>query len=116
MTTFTDSTGSVLASIDVALTSASTDFSALNGLIFSQTFSVDAAISLGIDGFTDYTYSLDVKGLPEWLKVSGETLSRDSEVKHAYHHEFVLSGKPYGSEAANIAFTASPVLVVTTML
>lgn len=104
LTTFSDNSGSILASIDVAISSESTDFSATNGLTFSQIFTVDTAISLEIDDFSHYSYSLDIHGLPEWLKPYGEILSNDNTVKAAYHHAFTLSGTPSDSASANVVF------------
>ena len=54
-----------------------------------------------------YTYSLDIEGLPDWLKASGDIVSNDS-VRRTYHHEFTLSGTPAAyADKVNVTFTAT---------
>ena len=95
-TEFRNIHGELLMSADVAITSESTDLTVKSGERFSRAFSVDVTIELFASGYDEYIYSLDVAGLPEGLKVSGETSSNDvigiglSE----YHHEFMLCGTP----------------------
>ncbi|MBR0249947.1 MAG: hypothetical protein IJQ77_02600 [Synergistaceae bacterium] len=108
-TLFTNRTGIIMMSADVRITLNSDDYKALSGEKFAETVSVDSVIELYDSDYDSYTYSLDVKGLPEWLKVSGET-SYDDAISigvSEYHHEFVIAGTPDREyDAANIIFTA----------
>lgn len=108
-TLFTNRAGIILMSADVRITSESDDFTALTGESFSQIMSVDTVIELYDSAYYSYTYSLDVDGLPEWLKVSGATRSDDviGVGVNEYHHEFVISGTPETShDMAVTMFTA----------
>ena len=108
-TLFTNRAGIIMMSADVRITSMSDDFTALSGEKFAETLSVDSVIELYDSAYDSYTYSLDVKGLPEWLKVSGATKTSESISVGVseHHHEFVIAGTP-GREydTANIIFTA----------
>ncbi len=108
-TEFRNVHGELLMSADVAITSESTDFTVKSGERFSRAFSVDVTIELFASGYDEYIYSLDVEGLPEWLKVSGETSSNDviGMGLSEYHHEFMLYGTPETShDMAALSFHA----------
>ena len=94
-TSFTDANGFVL-SVDVAITTASDTFRAVSGSEFSTVISVDADLNIIEESYRYYAYSVDIEGLPDWLKVTGEVKSDDSdgELAKAYHHEFTLAGTP----------------------
>ncbi|MBQ6002056.1 MAG: hypothetical protein IJL18_04305, partial [Synergistaceae bacterium] len=108
-TLFTNRAGIIMMSADVRIASMSDDYKALSGEKFAETLSVDSVIELYDSAYDSYTYSLDVKGLPEWLKVSGATKTSESISVGVseHHHEFVIAGTP-GREydTANIVFTA----------
>lgn len=108
-TLFTNRAGIIMMSADVRIASMSDDFKALSGEKFAETLSVDSVIELYDSAYDSYTYSLDVKGLPEWLKVSGATRSSESISVGVseHHHEFVIAGTPQREyDTANIVFTA----------
>lgn len=108
-TLFTNRAGIIMMSADVRITSMSDDFTALSGEKFAETLSVDSVIELYDSAYDSYTYSLDVKGLPEWLKVSGAArVSESISVGVSeHHHEFVIAGTPQREyDTANIVFTA----------
>lgn len=108
-TEFRNVNGELLMSANVAITSESEDFTVKSNERFSRTFSVDVTIELFASGYDEYIYSLEVDGLPEWLKLSGETNSNDvigvgiSE----YHHEFLIYGTAETShDMAALVFNA----------
>ncbi len=108
-TLFTNRAGIIMMSADVRIASMSDDYKALSGEKFAETLSVDSVIELYDSAYDSYTYSLDVKGLPEWLKVSGATRSNESISVGVseHHHEFVIAGTPQREyDTANIVFTA----------
>lgn len=108
-TLFTNRAGIIMMSADVRITSMSDDYKALSGEKFAETLSVDSVIELYDSAYDSYTYSLDVKGLPEWLKVSGAARSNESISVGVseHHHEFVIAGTPQREyDTANIVFTA----------
>lgn len=108
-TLFTNRAGIIMMSADVRIASMSDDFTALSGEKFAETLSVDSVIELYDSAYDSYTYSLDVKGLPEWLKVSGAAKSSESISVGVseHHHEFVIAGTPQREyDTANIVFTA----------
>lgn len=108
-TLFTNRAGIIMMSADVRIASMSDDYKALSGEKFAETLSVDSVIELYDSAYDSYTYSLDVKGLPEWLKVSGVIVSRDSigVGVNEYHHEFTVYGTPETSYVmAGARFTA----------
>ena len=108
-TLFTNRAGIIMMSADVRIASMSDDYKALSGEKFAETLSVDSVIELYDSAYDSYTYSLDVKGLPEWLKVSGATRSSESISVGVseHHHEFVIAGTPQREyDTANIVFTA----------
>ena len=108
-TLFTNRAGIIMMSADVRIASMSDDYKALSGEKFAETLSVDSVIELYDSAYDSYTYSLDVKGLPEWLKVSGAArVSESISVGVSeHHHEFVITGTPEREyDTANIVFTA----------
>ena len=108
-TLFTNRAGIIMMSADVRIASMSDDYKALSGEKFAETLSVDSVIELYDSAYDSYTYSLDVKGLPEWLKVSGATKTSESISVGVseHHHEFVIAGTPEREyDTANIIFTA----------
>lgn len=108
-TLFTNRAGIIMMSADVRIASMSDDCKALSGEKFAETLSVDSVIELYDSAYDSYTYSLDVKGLPEWLKVSGAArVSESISVGVSeHHHEFVIAGTPQREyDTANIVFTA----------
>lgn len=107
-TLFTNRAGIIMMSADVRIASMSDDYKALSGEKFAETLSVDSVIELYDSAYDSYTYSLDVKGLPEWLKVSGAArVSESISVGVSeHHHEFVITGTPEREyDTANIVFT-----------
>ncbi|MBQ7196513.1 MAG: InlB B-repeat-containing protein, partial [Synergistaceae bacterium] len=107
ITTFVNGAGDTILSADVAITTESTDFEAVAGIEFSTVVSVDVSLDIADLDYTNYNFSMDIAGLPEWLTVSGEIASSDNAIKGAYHHEFVLSGTPMDSaDVQAITFTA----------
>ena len=110
-TVFTYSSGAALASIDIDITAASTDFVVNAGSAFSQVFSVDVEVQIVSTDYDAYSYDVEIAGLPDWLSVGGETSytaaldASNGMVEH--HHQFTLSGTPASSAAKqNVVLTA----------
>ena len=108
-TEFRNIHGEVLMSADVTITARSDDFRIESGEKFAENFSVDVTVSLYDRSYDDYTYTLGIEGLPEWLYADGEILSADALTVGTtrHHYEFSLKGTPETSnDRAVIKFTA----------
>ena len=108
VTEFANADGELLMSADVAITARSEDFTVKAGEIFSEIFSVDVEIRRYDEAYDSYAYSLDIAGLPVWLKAEGELVSSDrlSTDITIYHHEFTISGRHESPDKAGVTFTA----------
>ena len=108
VTEFANADGELLMSADVAITARSEDFTVKAGEIFSEIFSVDVEIRRFDEAYDSYAYSLDIAGLPVWLKAEGELVSSDrlSTDITIYHHEFTISGRHESPDKAGVTFTA----------
>jgi hypothetical protein len=78
-----------MLSSDVSITAESTDLTDRVGEKFIAVCSVDRTLDLRDENYTRYTYSLNIKGLPDCLKAEGDTLSNDI-VRETHHHEITL--------------------------
>ena len=108
-TEFRNVHGELLMSADVAIISEADSLTVESGEKFSRTFSVDVTIELFASGYDEYMYSLDASGLPEWLRLSGETMSNDTigVGVSEYHHEFWVDGTSETShDMAALVFNA----------
>ena len=108
VTEFANADGELLMSADVAITARSEDFTVKAREIFSEIFSVDVEIRRFDEAYDSYAYSLDIAGLPVWLKAEGELVSSDrlSTDITIYHHEFTISGRHESPDKAGVTFTA----------
>ena len=61
------------------------------GGIFSQTASVDVALAVYDADYSEYIYSMDISGLPDWLTISGDIADSHDIDSDSYHHEFESS-------------------------
>lgn len=85
VTVFTDRTGKLMLSADVAITANSTDFAVNAGEKFAQTVKVDAELEIADTDYSMYIFSMDIAGLPEWLKAEGElTYSADFDPEERF--------------------------------
>ena len=101
-TVFTNSADGVILSADIAITTASSDFALTSGGLFSQTVSVDVTLAVYDSDYSEYIYSMDISGLPEWLTIAGDIADSHSIDSDSYHHEFTMSGKPSDSDIVTL--------------
>lgn len=108
VTEFRNVYGELLMSADVAITARSEDFTVKAEEIFSEVFSVDVEIRRYDEAYDSYAYSLDISGLPVWLKAEGELVSSDtlSTDITIYHHEFTISGRHESPDKAGVMLMA----------
>lgn len=109
ITAFTNTVGDFLMSADIAVIPESEDFTGIEGEELTFGVSVDVLLVIADTFYDEYYYSMDIIGLPEWLKASGELASSDmlipidSEGRAEYHHALTLSGTPEASHDAQTA-------------
>ena len=113
VTAFKYRQGNIILSADIAIIPDSLDIAVIAGETLSHTVSVDVRLMIADTFYDEYSYSMDIAGLPEWLKASGELASSDNLIPidadgHAeYHHVFTLSGTPARSSDIAVTLTAT---------
>ena len=108
-TEFTSSNTAILT-VEIAITTESTDLTGIIGNEFTAIISIDVSIDVIDTDFKSYSYSLDIMGLPAGLTLSGDILSSDS-VRTNFQHVFSIIGTPTQSADTNIII--KPVVTVS---
>ena len=104
-----------IAAIDITISTASDDVTTVADEDFTQTVTVDVSGNIADPDYGEYTFAMNIDGLPEWLTADGELEYSSSELQDSggaidYHHEFTISGKPSEVSSTELAFTATVTL------
>lgn len=115
---FRNAGSEIMASVDIVIDSEAKSFSGVTGQSFAKNFAVDSEIYIADTDYDSYIFSLDISGLPGWLKASGELTSSDvftydgeDGSTKKYHHVFTLSGTP--TQAGNEVFTLNAMVKIS---
>ena len=95
--TNTDTNYAALVSVDIE--TASKDYTGIVSVPFSEKVSVDAVVKINVADYTNYSYSMDVEGLPDGLYISGDikTTKTITDGQATYNHAFAIAGTPTAS-------------------
>ena len=106
-TTLKDSGGNIILCAEIAITTDSENFAAVIGEEFTTRINVDVKIDVHNTSHDEYTYLMEIFGLPEWLAADG-TLESSGTLESEQHYEFTLTGTPTASQdAQSLVFAAA---------
>ena len=106
-TAFKNGAGNIILTADIAITTEADEFTAYVGQDFTTSVNVDVTLNVLDPDYNEYSYSMEMIDLPDWLSAEGEMTS-SGKLESSYHHEFTLSGTPLTSrDAEKVTFVAN---------
>ena len=109
-TTLKDGSGNIILGAEIAITTESEKFAAVAGEEFSTRINVDVKLDIHNTSYDEYTYLMEIFGLPEWLNADG-TLESSGTLENEQHYEFTLSGTPTVSQDERSLVFAATVMI-----